>query len=468
MFIAEARLRKSRAGTRCVLLLAALACTQCTPHSAPLMDYVTRPDASYAWQRYGHITYDGTDVFELRLHSQTWQNVLWKHRLLLIRPEHMRHPGQGLLALGGGRWRPEYDVVPDHYTPGKDAELFIGLAEELQSVVIVLDLVPFQPLFGLTEDELIAHTLEQYLETGDPDWPLLLPMVKSAVRAMDTAQEFAASEWDLDIADFTVIGGSKRGWTAWLTAAVDPRVNALAPIVIDALNMREHFPHQTEAWGQPSESIKPYTKRNLDKILASDEGNALRDIIDPYSYRKMLLQPKLIINATNDEYFPVDSINLYWAGLEGPKYSLYVPNQAHDVEDFERVIASVGALHEQAGGGELLPHLEWTYKEDGSSIGLCVRSDVEAERIVVWSAESEDRDFRDEAWKPREMDYVQGGYSYESPRPDSGYLALVAEAVFDRDDRTFSLSTTPAIVAAAGAASGGESMISEGRNCFAN
>ncbi len=122
------------------------------------------------------------------------------------------------------------------------------------------------------------------------------------------------------------MGGSKRDWTTWrLTGAVDQRVVALVPAVIDVLNFTSHFPHQTAVWGSPSEKIRPYTKLNLHHVLSSEEGRLLRQIVDPFSYRSLLTQPKLIIVGTNDQYFPVDALNFYWDELLGPKYALYLP-----------------------------------------------------------------------------------------------------------------------------------------------
>ena len=51
-------------------------------------------------------------------------------------------------------------------------------------------------------------------------------MVKSAVRAMDAVEQCVEREWSHKVETFTVTGASKRGWTTWLTGAVDPRVTA--------------------------------------------------------------------------------------------------------------------------------------------------------------------------------------------------------------------------------------------------
>jgi PhoPQ-activated pathogenicity-related protein len=412
-----------------------------------LAEFVTEPDASFAWRVQRRYPHKDADIVELHLESQTWQGQLWKHQLLLVRPHRIRDESHAVFVIGGGRWRDEYENATADATLPEDGELFVAIARLLRAPVVVMGQVPYQPLFGMTEDRLIAHTFERYLATGDAEWPLLLPMVKSVVRAFDASSEASEREWGSPLERFTLTGGSKRGWTTWLTAAVDQRVVALAPIVIDALNMEKHFAHQIEAWGAPSEAIKPYTELGLDRILASPEGESLRQIVDPFSYRAQLDQPKLVVLATNDQYFPLDSANLYFDALRDPKYLLYLPNEPHSVDDYEPFVRALRALHESAATGEPLPRLEWEYQDAGGELMLCVRSDPGARRLRLWRAASADRDFRDEQWQPvAESARAQARFVLADPA--QGYAAVVGDATFGWALRAFTLSTSLSVTAA--------------------
>ena len=194
------------------------------------------------------------------------------------------------------------------------------MAEQMKTPVAVLLHVPQQPIFdGKVEDQIIAHTFDQYLKTNDSQWPLLLPMVKSAVRGMDAVQQFAQRQWKLQLKTFTVAGASKRGWTTWLTGAVEPRATAIAPMVIDVLNMGSQMKYQEKAWGKLSYKINDYSQLDLPARLNTEKGKALRAIVDPYSYRHLLTQPKLIMIGTNDHYSPLDALKLYWPEVTAEK-----------------------------------------------------------------------------------------------------------------------------------------------------
>ena len=88
--------------------------------------------------------------------------------------------------------------------------LAFDLARRAKVPVAFLYGIPKQPLFeGKKEDALISETFVRYLKTEDEDWPLLFPMVKSLVRAMDVVQEFATKEWKADVKSFVVSGASR-------------------------------------------------------------------------------------------------------------------------------------------------------------------------------------------------------------------------------------------------------------------
>jgi len=402
------------------------------PPSDALAAYVARPDPSYTWRVRSQGRVGRSSYVELIMSSQTWRDTLWQHQLYIIHPS-TRDPASkhALLFISGGKWKPELEGLATEGRLPRNSEVFVELTEKLRAPVAILRQVPYQPLFdGLTEDSLIALTFDRFLETGDQEWPLLLPMVKSAVRAMDTVQAYALTEWGTEIESFTVTGASKRGWTTWLTGAVDSRVAAIAPMVIDVVNMAEQMQHARASWGQPSDKIRPYTERHLHERLDSPGGRSLMQIVDPYSYRQVLRQPKVIINGTNDEYWPLDALNLYWSVLEGEKRVLYVPNNGHGLKDYKRIIGSLVALHRHVAYGDPLPVLQWQFEEARDSIRLELRASPRPERAAAWIARSPTRDFREARWESTMLKRRHGRYSIEVERPRSGYVAVLGEGVF--------------------------------------
>ncbi|MBI2826636.1 MAG: PhoPQ-activated pathogenicity protein [Planctomycetia bacterium] len=418
----------------------------------PLKSYVSQPDESYKWVKRQEGKIGAANWVELILTSQTWKGTVWRHQLFIIRPGELRDPEQGILLIDGGAWNDDLAKPPAAGQEGKltpEASILAQVAARVKSPVAVLKQVPQQPIFdGLVEDAAISYTFDQFFKTRDATWPLLLPMVKSAVRGMDAVQEFAKAEWAINIKNFTLTGASKRGWTTWLTASVDPRVNAFAPMVIDMLNMGLQMKHQVATFGKFSEEIADYTNRGIQAHDDSEDGRLLRAIIDPYAYRKLLTQPKVILLGTNDRYWPLDALNLYWHDLVGEKHILYVPNNGHGLSDLARITGTIAALHRQAAGQMRLAKLSWTMVNDDGRLTMRVKSDTKPSKVSAWIATAESRDFRESKWDSHPAELVDGDYFYQLDVPQAGYAAMFGEAMFETDVLPYYLSTNVKIVTA--------------------
>jgi PhoPQ-activated pathogenicity-related protein len=422
------------------------------PDAGPLHTYVKQADDTYRWEKRQEGTIGKATWAELILTSQHWKDTTWRHQLFVIKPSEVHNAGQAILLIDGGAWKDELAGAPAGDKPAKlpqEVSILAQVAERVKSPVAVLKQVPNQPIFdGLTEDGAISYTFEQFLNTRDATWPLLLPMVKSAVRGMDAVQEFGKKEWSFEVKNFTLTGASKRGWTTWLTASVDPRVNAFAPMVIDTLNMSAQMKLQIESFGQFSEQIQDYTKRGIQQQGATEAGQMLERIVDPYSYRSLLKQPKVILLGTNDPYWPLEALNLYWGELDGQKHILYVPNNGHGLNDFTRIIGTVSALHRQAAGGKALAKLTWELDDDKGNVVLTVKADSKPSKVSAWTATAETRDFRQSKWTSQPTEQFGDAYRYELPAPKSGFAAVFGEAVFDADSQPYYLSTNVKVVKA--------------------
>src|SRR5258705_833790 len=185
-----------------------------------LSNYVYAADQHFAWRQTSQVKTQGFTITRLELTSKKWRDGLWNHHMRIVRQAEVRHPEMAFVYVTGSgsgrRQLPQLKMI----------------AERAGCMAAVVTQVPNQPLFdGKSEDALVAYTFDQYLKTGDESWPLLFPMVKSAVKAMDTVAEFARKDHGEEVKEFVVSGASKRGWTTWLTGATDPRVKGIAPMV---------------------------------------------------------------------------------------------------------------------------------------------------------------------------------------------------------------------------------------------
>jgi len=376
----------------------------------------------------------GLVLYELSLVSQLWQGKPWSHTISLISPKRLQtSPTLVLLIItGSGRREKEISI-------GSDISNLAGVP------VAVLNEVPNQPLLGgLKEDRLIAETFVRYIKTGDLSLPLLFPMVKSAVKAMDAIEEFMNRERKTPIAGFVVSGASKRGWTTWLTPVVDSRVKAIVPIVYDNLDMKKQMKHQLERWGKFSEEICAYTGKNLPQKLISDDQKLARlmSLVDPFAYRKEIVVPKLMIIGTNDKCWPIDALNIYYDGLVGEKYVLYVPNAGHGLSGgMARVVADISAFILKTAGEIKFPKLTWIVKEGKEKINISVTSDIKPRAVNLWVAKSHTKDFREARWNKLEIRPQGNLYTYSLKKPDKDNVAIFSEAVYSMKGMEFFLST---------------------------
>jgi PhoPQ-activated pathogenicity-related protein len=398
--------------------------------------YVAAPDPTYGYTLVDTIRGAGQTTYVLELTSQKWltekevDRPVWKHWLTIVRPDEVKSSKALMMIAGGANDRPAPKAAP--------IALSVAAANT-GSVTAEVRMIPNQPLTFAgdkprVEDAMIAYTWNHFLQTGDERWPARLPMTKAVVRAMDAVTSFCASKegGQVKVDGFVVTGASKRGWTTWTTAAVDKRVVAIVPIVIDTLNVGQAAKHHFEAYGFWAEAIKDYTDMRLADWTGTPAHRALMKIEDPYEYRARLTMPKLVLNAAGDQYFLPDNSQFYFDQLPGPKYLRYVPNADHSLRNTDAAQSVLG-FYQAILAGTPLPKFSWAFESDGS---IRVSTATQPTEVKVWQATNpKARDFRlmtiGAAWKSTPVEPGAGGvYVGRVARPEQGFTAFFVELTF--------------------------------------
>lgn len=418
------------------LLTAFLSLTLFAADYTALDRYVATPDPAYSYNLVRTFPSIGATIYQLEVVSQNWLTTAdvdrteWRHWVTVARPSRLTS-NTGLLLINGGSNRE---------TAGQPNPLLL-IAAQSGSVVINVEQIPNQPLRFAgeertrSEDAIIAYSWKKFIDTGDDRWPALLPMTKAVVRSMDAVSDFLAKlpENPVNINKFIVAGGSKRGWTTWTTAAVDPRVVAIAPLVFDAPNMEQSFLHHFRSYGFWSEAVRDYEQAGIFSWFSRPEVRPSLEIMDPYSYRDRFMMPKYLVHSTGDQFFLPDSSRFYFADLPGEKYLRYLPNTDHGIDAEPEAASNILAWAQAILTNFPRPRFYWKMiREEGK---LLVRTVDRPTKVLLWKATNPDaRDFRLQtigpAWHSEPLTDDNGIYFVTLPAPATGYTAFFIELTY--------------------------------------
>ena len=406
-----------------------------------LKDYVMATDTNFHFEVVHTVTGPDYDYHVLKMTSQQWltpdlvDKTEWWHWVSIVVPRDTPFD-TGLMWIGGGSTNTKMPENPD--------ELILAAATQTNSIVAQVHNIPFQPLtfandtFGERyEDAIISYGWRKFLEGGAKDedaiWLARLPMTKAVKLAMDATSELVKTYYDINLTNYVVAGASKRGWTTWTTAAVDDRVVAIIPIVIDMLNLVPSFEHHWRNYGFWAPAVDDYVREGVMEWMGTPEFDRLLEITEPYSFVEDLNLPKLLINAAGDQFFQPDSWEFYWNDLKGEKHIQYVPNFGHDLSKSD-ALPNMISFYSSVINNQERPSYEWNIEDDLISF----QADPENLPISVkiWTASNEKtRDFRVDVfgpnWKSTELESAANGrYSYQMKQPDNGYQAYFMEVTF--------------------------------------
>jgi PhoPQ-activated pathogenicity-related protein len=343
--------------------------------------------------------------------SQTWpkasmssHSTVWQHALIVYIPKVIT-TSQALLYVNGGTRNamPQLDNPPPHVID------FSIMAAATGSIVVDLQDVPNQYLVfddGIPrkEDSILAYSWGRFLHkpADSAYWPGHVPMAKAIIKAMNAVQYIAQNNHQIDVANFMVVGTSKRGLATWLAALVDERINAIIPIAIDILNTKDNLKYIYASYDNHWPPVfQSYLEEKIPEYLDTPEFAELMNIEDPVSYlsgknaaafKQRLSIPKLIISASGDDFFVPDSLSVYLTKIPGETNVRMLPNQSHYL-DLKKLEMGVLAFYQSIISHSPRPVLQWQVSAAGDLQGIT--TDTQPDQVILWQATNPDRrDFR--------------------------------------------------------------------------
>ena len=375
--------------------LALLCCALAAPiHAAP-KPHPTQPLRQFLAVK-NDLHLQRTDATQFSFASGVWHGTHWTHRALVFSPRQNIAPGTATLLL-------LTNPVPWDGLGGQLAADATGT-----TVVLVYD-VPNQPLWNRREDNLLGYSLQRSEQTGDPTWSLAFPLARATKVSMDAVQAWSAPS-EVPIKHFVLVGFSKRALGAWLVAS-DPRVRALVSLSYNNLNLLAQTRLQLRDWGQLSTHWTKMVGADTEARFQTPRGAALLRTWDPYSFINDIRAPKLLLDATNNDYWSLDAPDEFAAELRGPTNWLYLAGAGHTMGTAVPTLLQSSALwirRTLTKGPLENPQLHAT----PARLELRAPGATGAVFNFAWSAT---RDFRRADWSSAPM--TRQGALWVAPRP---------------------------------------------------
>ncbi|GAM27061.1 hypothetical protein SAMD00019534_102360, partial [Acytostelium subglobosum LB1] len=227
------------------------------PAPSALEDFIYAPDSGYSYSLHHSVQGNGYTQYTLNLTSGNWldanrtSNPVWWHLLQVCIPDYPLATNTAFLWNEGGYFTTSTNVSL--------SPLIASMCANSNTVVASLLQNPNQYIVfnnngtpkNVSEDGILAYSWRQFIANNtDPSQLANFPMARAVVRAMDAVQSFVAQRsYYIRVKNFVISGASKRGWAAWLAAAVDDRVKAVIPVVMPIGALEQQMNNHFRAYG---------------------------------------------------------------------------------------------------------------------------------------------------------------------------------------------------------------------------
>ena len=154
----------------------------------------------------------------------------------------------------------------------------------------------------------------------------------------------------------------------------------------------------------------------------------------------------MIFFGTNDPYWTIDAAKHYINDIPGNNLLHYVPNAGHGLGKQQQAFNSLSAFLALNLANESLPVYSWSLTEKKNKINLDIKITSEnIVRAVLWTSNSDSRDFRKAVWKSTDIDQNKKDKSIVKVRlkyPEQGFSAFYVDLIYlNTQGKEYSIST---------------------------